>query len=171
MGGRNRKSLRSFVSSSSRAVQERERSEFRVLQAQVGLVPDKEIGVSYDSGLAVGKGVRVVQVCRFRKKSEGTSVVFFLMITIGSKANASSHQMVSSLALLKLKTSLKSLFPLLHLVRGLSRTSTSRLLNGLGWYNMLKYPSAITSFGHIAAQAKDKKIAVFLDYDGTLVDV
>ncbi|KAF8092479.1 hypothetical protein N665_0413s0022 [Sinapis alba] len=32
----------------------------------------------------------------------------------------------------------------------------------------LKYPSAITSFGHIAAQAKDKKIAVFLDYDGTL---
>ncbi|KAH0941610.1 hypothetical protein HID58_001247 [Brassica napus] len=33
---------------------------------------------------------------------------------------------------------------------------------------MLKYPSAITSFGHIAAQAKDKKIAVFLDYDGTL---
>ncbi|KAF2533937.1 hypothetical protein F2Q70_00032905 [Brassica cretica] len=33
---------------------------------------------------------------------------------------------------------------------------------------MLKYPSAITSFGHIAAQAKDKKIAMFLDYDGTL---
>ncbi|KAJ0239533.1 trehalose-phosphate phosphatase G [Hirschfeldia incana] len=33
---------------------------------------------------------------------------------------------------------------------------------------MLKYPSAISSFGHIAAQAKDKKIAVFLDYDGTL---
>ncbi|CAH8315559.1 unnamed protein product [Eruca vesicaria subsp. sativa] len=33
---------------------------------------------------------------------------------------------------------------------------------------MRKYPSAITSFEHIAAQAKDKKIAVFLDYDGTL---
>lgn len=32
----------------------------------------------------------------------------------------------------------------------------------------LKYPSAISSFGHIAAQAKNKKIAVFLDYDGTL---
>ncbi|KAL0730183.1 hypothetical protein Bca4012_026276 [Brassica carinata] len=147
MGGRNRKSLRSFVSSSSRAVQERERSEFRVLQAQVGLVPQERLEFLYDSGLAVGKG------------------------SASGSANASSHQMVSSLALLKLKTSLKSLFPLLHLVRGLSRTSTSRLLNGLGWYNMLKYPSAITSFGHIAAQAKDKKIAVFLDYDGTLVDV
>ncbi|XP_010538763.1 PREDICTED: probable trehalose-phosphate phosphatase F isoform X2 [Tarenaya hassleriana] len=33
---------------------------------------------------------------------------------------------------------------------------------------LLKYPSAINSFGHIAAQAKNKKIAVFLDYDGTL---
>ncbi|XP_023636766.1 probable trehalose-phosphate phosphatase F isoform X1 [Capsella rubella] len=33
---------------------------------------------------------------------------------------------------------------------------------------MVKYPSAISSFGHIAAQAKKKKIAVFLDYDGTL---
>ncbi|CAH2071453.1 unnamed protein product [Thlaspi arvense] len=33
---------------------------------------------------------------------------------------------------------------------------------------MLKYPSAISSFAHIVAQAKNKKIAVFLDYDGTL---
>jgi len=33
---------------------------------------------------------------------------------------------------------------------------------------MVKYPSAISSFAHIAAQAKKKKIAVFLDYDGTL---
>ncbi|XP_010539763.1 PREDICTED: probable trehalose-phosphate phosphatase F [Tarenaya hassleriana] len=33
---------------------------------------------------------------------------------------------------------------------------------------LLKYPSAISSFGHIAAQARNKKIAVFLDYDGTL---
>lgn len=33
---------------------------------------------------------------------------------------------------------------------------------------MLEYPSAITSFGQIAAQAKNKKIAIFLDYDGTL---
>ncbi|CAN8325600.1 unnamed protein product [Cochlearia groenlandica] len=33
---------------------------------------------------------------------------------------------------------------------------------------MLKYPSAISSFGDIVAQAKNKKIAVFLDYDGTL---
>jgi len=32
----------------------------------------------------------------------------------------------------------------------------------------VKYPSAISSFAHIAAQAKKKKIAVFLDYDGTL---
>lgn len=32
----------------------------------------------------------------------------------------------------------------------------------------MKYPSAISSFAHIAAQAKKKKIAVFLDYDGTL---
>ncbi|XP_010529491.1 PREDICTED: probable trehalose-phosphate phosphatase F [Tarenaya hassleriana] len=33
---------------------------------------------------------------------------------------------------------------------------------------LLKYPSAISSFGHIAAEARSKKIAVFLDYDGTL---
>ncbi|CAN8246376.1 unnamed protein product [Cochlearia groenlandica] len=33
---------------------------------------------------------------------------------------------------------------------------------------MIKYPSAISSFAHIASQAKNKKIAIFLDYDGTL---
>ncbi|KAL0884661.1 hypothetical protein Bca101_008642 [Brassica carinata] len=88
------------------------------------------------------------------KKSEGTSVVFFLMITIGSKANTSSHQMVSSLALRLVKDFNVEIAP-----------------DFAQWAWMLKYPSAITSFGHIAAQAKDKKIAVFLDYDGTLVDV
>ncbi|KAH7514125.1 hypothetical protein FEM48_Zijuj11G0055700 [Ziziphus jujuba var. spinosa] len=33
---------------------------------------------------------------------------------------------------------------------------------------MLKYPSALKSFGQITNYAKNKKIAVFLDYDGTL---
>ncbi|XP_031377785.1 probable trehalose-phosphate phosphatase F isoform X2 [Punica granatum] len=33
---------------------------------------------------------------------------------------------------------------------------------------MLKYPSALRSFEHIIDQAKGKKIAIFLDYDGTL---
>ncbi|KAL0876458.1 hypothetical protein Bca101_026163 [Brassica carinata] len=120
MGGRNRKSLRSFVSSSSRAVQERERSEFRVLQAQVGLVPRQErLEFLYDSGLAVGKGSASGSGVSFQKE---------------------------------------------ELVKDFNVEIAQRT-----W--MLKYPSAITSFGHIAAQAKDKKIAVFLDYDGTLVDV
>lgn len=33
---------------------------------------------------------------------------------------------------------------------------------------MLKYPSALNSFQLIANHAKNKKIAIFLDYDGTL---
>ncbi|CAI0413719.1 unnamed protein product [Linum tenue] len=33
---------------------------------------------------------------------------------------------------------------------------------------MLKYPSALSSFEHITHSARNKKIAVFLDYDGTL---
>ncbi|KAJ4712820.1 Trehalose 6-phosphate phosphatase [Melia azedarach] len=33
---------------------------------------------------------------------------------------------------------------------------------------MLKYPSALKSFEHITSYAKNKKIAMFLDYDGTL---
>ncbi|CAA2960072.1 trehalose-phosphate phosphatase A-like [Olea europaea subsp. europaea] len=33
---------------------------------------------------------------------------------------------------------------------------------------MLKYPSALASFGKIANDAKAKRIALFLDYDGTL---
>ncbi|KAL8226940.1 hypothetical protein R6Q57_016772 [Mikania cordata] len=33
---------------------------------------------------------------------------------------------------------------------------------------MLKYPSALTSFEYIINRAKDKKIVIFLDYDGTL---
>ncbi|KAJ3681869.1 hypothetical protein LUZ60_014442 [Juncus effusus] len=33
---------------------------------------------------------------------------------------------------------------------------------------MLKYPSALSSFEQIITYAKDKKIALFLDYDGTL---
>ncbi|XP_021630320.1 probable trehalose-phosphate phosphatase F isoform X2 [Manihot esculenta] len=33
---------------------------------------------------------------------------------------------------------------------------------------MLKYPSALNSFGQITKFAKNKKIAIFLDYDGTL---
>ncbi|KAJ4838914.1 hypothetical protein Tsubulata_050007 [Turnera subulata] len=33
---------------------------------------------------------------------------------------------------------------------------------------MLKYPSALNSFEKISSSAKNKKIAVFLDYDGTL---
>nr|XP_043632507.1 trehalose-phosphate phosphatase A-like [Erigeron canadensis]XP_043632508.1 trehalose-phosphate phosphatase A-like [Erigeron canadensis]XP_043632509.1 trehalose-phosphate phosphatase A-like [Erigeron canadensis] len=33
---------------------------------------------------------------------------------------------------------------------------------------MLKYPSALTSFEQIAKHAKGKRIALFLDYDGTL---
>ncbi|KAI3735156.1 hypothetical protein L6452_14644 [Arctium lappa] len=33
---------------------------------------------------------------------------------------------------------------------------------------MLKYPSALTSFDHIINKAKGKRIALFLDYDGTL---
>ncbi|KVI04515.1 HAD-like domain-containing protein [Cynara cardunculus var. scolymus] len=33
---------------------------------------------------------------------------------------------------------------------------------------MLKYPSALTSFDHIINNAKGKRIALFLDYDGTL---
>lgn len=32
----------------------------------------------------------------------------------------------------------------------------------------LKYPSALNSFEQITNFAKDKKIAIFLDYDGTL---
>ncbi|KAI4303237.1 hypothetical protein MLD38_038891 [Melastoma candidum] len=36
----------------------------------------------------------------------------------------------------------------------------------LSW--MIKYPSALSSFEDILEQAKGKKIAVFLDYDGTL---
>lgn len=32
----------------------------------------------------------------------------------------------------------------------------------------LKYPSAISSFERVASVAKKKKIAMFLDYDGTL---
>lgn len=32
----------------------------------------------------------------------------------------------------------------------------------------LKYPSALTSFDQITAFAKGKRIALFLDYDGTL---
>lgn len=31
-----------------------------------------------------------------------------------------------------------------------------------------KYPSALNAFNQIMAYAKDKKIALFLDYDGTL---
>lgn len=31
-----------------------------------------------------------------------------------------------------------------------------------------KYPSALNSFNQIFAYGKDKKIALFLDYDGTL---
>ncbi|KAI3792340.1 hypothetical protein L2E82_06217 [Cichorium intybus] len=33
---------------------------------------------------------------------------------------------------------------------------------------MLKYPSALNSFDHIINLGKDKKIVIFLDYDGTL---
>ncbi|KAF5819053.1 putative trehalose-phosphatase [Helianthus annuus] len=33
---------------------------------------------------------------------------------------------------------------------------------------MVKYPSALTTFEHILSHAKDKKIVIFLDYDGTL---
>jgi len=33
---------------------------------------------------------------------------------------------------------------------------------------MLKYPSALNSFDHIINRAKDKKVVLFLDYDGTL---
>ncbi|XP_057951827.1 trehalose-phosphate phosphatase A-like isoform X2 [Malania oleifera] len=36
------------------------------------------------------------------------------------------------------------------------------------WTWMLKYPSALTSFEQITNYAKGKKIALFLDYDGTL---
>lgn len=32
----------------------------------------------------------------------------------------------------------------------------------------IKYPSALKSFEHITNFAKNKKIAIFLDYDGTL---
>lgn len=32
----------------------------------------------------------------------------------------------------------------------------------------MKYPSALTSFEQIAMHAKGKRIALFLDYDGTL---
>lgn len=32
----------------------------------------------------------------------------------------------------------------------------------------MKYPSALTSFEQITAHAKGKRIALFLDYDGTL---
>ena len=32
----------------------------------------------------------------------------------------------------------------------------------------IKYPSALKSFEKISKNAKNKKIAVFLDYDGTL---
>lgn len=32
----------------------------------------------------------------------------------------------------------------------------------------LKYPSALNSFDRIINSAKDKKIVIFLDYDGTL---
>lgn len=32
----------------------------------------------------------------------------------------------------------------------------------------LKYPSALKSFEHITKFGKNKKIAIFLDYDGTL---
>lgn len=31
-----------------------------------------------------------------------------------------------------------------------------------------KYPSALNAFDHIVAYGKGKKIALFLDYDGTL---
>jgi trehalose 6-phosphate phosphatase len=32
----------------------------------------------------------------------------------------------------------------------------------------MKYPSALTSFEQITTHAKGKRIALFLDYDGTL---
>ena len=32
----------------------------------------------------------------------------------------------------------------------------------------LKYPSALASFDKITTYAKDKKVVLFLDYDGTL---
>jgi trehalose 6-phosphate phosphatase len=34
--------------------------------------------------------------------------------------------------------------------------------------SQLKYPSALTSFDQITNYAKGKRIALFLDYDGTL---
>ena len=48
------------------------------------------------------------------------------------------------------------------------------ILDELFMYNMLlcyfqvKYPSALASFDQIVTQAKGKRIALFLDYDGTL---
>ncbi|KAG2311802.1 hypothetical protein Bca52824_023359 [Brassica carinata] len=122
MGGRNRKSLRSFVSSSPEPPRERAPEVF--LQAQVDLVPRQErLEFLYDSGLAVGKGSVSGSGVSFQKEELVKDFNVEIAPDFAQRA----------------------------------------------W--MLKYPSAITSFGHIAAQAKDKKIAVFLDYDGTLVDV
>lgn len=35
----------------------------------------------------------------------------------------------------------------------------------------LKYPSALNCFSQILKHAKNKKIAIFLDYDGTLTPI
>ncbi|KAK1366671.1 Trehalose 6-phosphate phosphatase [Heracleum sosnowskyi] len=41
--------------------------------------------------------------------------------------------------------------------------------NDIAYRNwMLKYPSALASFGKLTSYAKDKKVVLFLDYDGTL---
>ncbi|KAL0730179.1 hypothetical protein Bca4012_026272 [Brassica carinata] len=159
MGGRNRKSLRSFVSSSSRAVQERERSEFRVLQAQVDLVPRQErLEFLYDSGLAVGKGSVSGSETEF-----GIDMFGIVRLVVYTRSFG-QYGVTEEEAIQPISSSP----PRKRLVKDFNVEIAPDFAQR-AW--MLKYPSAITSFGHIAAQAKDKKIAVFLDYDGTLVDV
>lgn len=54
--------------------------------------------IAVQNGGSVSFFCHLLCVSTYRRR-KGASVVFFLMITIGSRANASSHQMVSSLAL------------------------------------------------------------------------
>ncbi|KAL4574892.1 hypothetical protein LXL04_021732 [Taraxacum kok-saghyz] len=53
--------------------------------------------------------------------------------------------------------------------RKLAKDDTSATDVAVGYCNwLLKYPSALASFDHIMNNAKGKRIALFLDYDGTL---
>ncbi|KAI4372457.1 hypothetical protein MLD38_010683 [Melastoma candidum] len=64
--------------------------------------------------------------------------------------------------------SMKASSPRKNLLKGRSFDFSSGDADSgyLSW--MIKHPSALTSFEKIFEQAKDKKVAVFLDYDGTL---